>query len=138
MIRCRGGARHGTSWASASSVPPRHLSNISRFLKHCWMLAATIMAMAPAAQGIEDFGADSVAEVATALDGGGGRGLGQGAGITVVAAEGSSGRGIQGVSESADQCNVSPALSNQVDPENYEFGCKEIEVCVAFHSAYTT
>lgn len=97
------------------------------------MLAATIMATTAAAQGAAgDFGAAPVAEVATASEGGGGAGLGQGAGMTaVLAADRSGGREMQGFSDSADQeCVVSPAWSKHVDPDNYEFGCKEIEVRV--------
>lgn len=93
------------------------------------MLAATIMATTAAAQGAAgDFGAATV----TASEGGGGPGLGQGAGMTAeLPAEGSGGREMQGFSDSADQeCVVSPAWSKHVDPDNYEFGCKEIEVRV--------
>lgn len=75
-------------------------------------------------RGVKDLGASGVA---SAMDSGGWDGpeVGQGGstrGRGLV--DGSDERGVDGVSV----CSISPALLMQVDPENYEFGCKEIEV----------
>lgn len=140
MFPSGGKRRHDPLRVPPSNSPRNRSRIVPNAFKHGWIIAAVLSAATVvAARETEGLGAAAAPETGPAPYGDEGSVIWQGARKTGLSAdendwntrlsadEEGDGRRLEGL-EPTDQCEMSSLWGTKVDPANYEFGCKEIEV----------